>query len=272
MPETGAMFTKIQRYTMLSGCTDVANIISAANTALVACGWTDTSGVGTGPWRTPVNGLDGRYLEITLSRISATRLKAYFYDKGAGTYLINNQTSSTIDIDAGGTNDYIHMSPDLFWIETARATPETMFCFRVELWPESSDSIFQPFICSNGPRGDTGTLSGNANYLGSWFARDSGDSSYSTSTRAQSIYKQSMYQYQSNCPLFSPIMICKYFSPYTYWGHFPCVMWAPDSYAYGQIVTAPMGPGVTGSFRATNIKTSNTGYLRVFTRAENVNP
>ena len=252
------------RYKILSPCTNVSQIIAALNDELVVNGnWTDEGGLGTGPFKSPVNALDLSYMTITLTVVSATRLRWVCNDSGL--YLINNQTSTCQDIDATGTVVHIVASDDLVVVDSNRATPECFWICRLKVWPDVSGRVPSLFACSQGPRNNAGTF-GN-NYVTSKFIRDETGTSYSPSA-----YMLLARPYGDYAKGFSvsggimcwPVEFCNH-NTGVLLGRIPLVVMTDDSFLAGAVINVPIGDGTVKPFRVIGLAGNSSRKLAVRT-------
>jgi hypothetical protein len=145
-------------YTALTGVTDVNAIIAGIHTALTALAWTDASGVGTGPWTSPVRA-DGISWSITMARTSATRITWTMKDQAG---LAVNTAAILQDIDATGTPVQIYAGPLHLCVNTARATNETAWFAVLDQAPNLMHVPRAQYVCFNGPRSSAGTYTSYA--------------------------------------------------------------------------------------------------------------
>lgn len=160
------------RYLQTLSVTDVDTIISDLLSELVTNGsWTDEA---SNIFRSPVNAGNGSYMQIELTRVSATQLQWICKDHQGN--VINNQTSNKQNIDATGSTVEYFTGPDYVCVQVHRATFEVFFLARLNQWPHEEGEIFPIFVASRGPRNDAGTLTYNQAHY--WFSFDLNGSSY----------------------------------------------------------------------------------------------
>jgi hypothetical protein len=152
------------RYLSTAAVTDVNTIIADLMAELVtgpaaADKWTDVGGAGTGPFKSPVNSIDGSYITMVCTRISATRI-SYTTTDSFATLMQNVDTRQ--DIDAGGTEIRYFTGPNHCCVDSVRATPEAFHVARLDVWPETSGKIKTSWHASQGPRNASGTLTATA--------------------------------------------------------------------------------------------------------------
>lgn len=166
------------RYLSVSGITDVQSIIDNLVGELVTNGdWSVVSGgVGVSPTtlKSSVRPVDGAFIQVVITRNSATRIQYQAYDHGG--LLINNQTSCQQDIDAGGTEVRFFTGTYHFCVDSIRATPECYDCGILDRSPSAVGVPRANYYSSQGPRSNTGTLSNQA--VSSVFLLPPGTTSY----------------------------------------------------------------------------------------------
>jgi hypothetical protein len=237
-------------YTELAGVTDVSTIIAGVHAAVTALGWTDESGLGTGPWKTPARA-DGIFFRIALARISATRLGWTMYDQ-AGLNVSINVSNYLQDIDAGGTPVQIYAGTLHLCVNTQRASQETFWCCVLDQTPDPMSYPRALYIHYTGPRTADGTL---RNYQ--WSSvnmMEPGGTTYGTRgtlaiTRANSgtYFRRTM----SGTALFSPAEYGSYNNQNgLLYGRIPMAI-AIDKTGlnYGSEVTVPIDAGVNAVFK-----------------------
>lgn len=250
------------RYLSRANVTDVATIISDIASEFAAVGgWSDESGVGTGPFNSDEQAGDKSCMRLQLTRVSATQLRINIWDQRAA--LINNQTSSCIDIDAGGTVIHLFTGPDHLGIHAARATPEFFMLARLDPFPHVKGEVRYSFVATAGPRNDANTLTNNG--LKNWFVLPINVYAYSSSAIAAMTVscnaggqnpitlsnKQVVYQYALADN--NKIML----------GTLPHVMLVPATLAFGSTVTIPIDVGVTGDFFVVGLVSADYQRLAV---------
>lgn len=144
----GALNTDF-RYKSTAVVVDVNTIISDLSGELVALGWTDASGVGTGPWTSPAHA-SGAFIVITATRISATRI-AWIVKDHRG-LLVNNDTDTRQDIEAVGSEVRYYANKFGCWVDSARVTPECWGCGIIDNSPETFGVPRSSYMASKGPR------------------------------------------------------------------------------------------------------------------------
>ena len=125
------------RYKSTLGVVDVATIISDLMSELVTNGtWTDLGGTGVGPFKSPVDPVDGSFMKLTLTRVDATHLQYALVDQYNAAFAYTGYLN--INIDVAGNEVRYHTGPDFIAIELARATPDGWWCARLNVWPETA--------------------------------------------------------------------------------------------------------------------------------------
>jgi len=243
------------RYLNTVGVTDVQTIINDLYAELVTNGgWTCTiGGIGSSPteFKSPARS-DGAFFTINLTRTSATRLSWIIKDQYG--ILVNNQTTTKQDIDAGGSSIDYFTGPMHVCVNALRATPETMHCGMAEQSPEGSDSIPYAVIWAHrGPRNDAGTLAADR-YWSNVFLRLNGATTYYASAinsimRGRLTNARTRSQTIAGTWQFFPLEFLDY-SNYTWMGRAAqCVLVDQSQFAAGAEVTVPLGGAATGVFK-----------------------
>jgi hypothetical protein len=250
------------RYFLRASVTDVATIIADLAVELVANGWTDLSGVGTGPFKSPVTAF-GTYMSITLTATSATRLQFQCYDDTG--VLVNNQISTNVDIDAGGTPVLYFTGPDYCCIESSRAVPECFWIAMLNMWPEDPSKVRTFIVCSRGPRNDAGTL--QYQYVTDCYIRDIGQTAYispSSNWSLRGVYSSynasHMTRSAAGAWIGFPIDYIDRVQS-TVLGRLPQCLQVDDGLAFGVTQVFPIDNGLTGTFRVMYL---TTNYYRKF--------
>lgn len=250
------------RYKVTAAVVDVNTIISDLSAELVANGWTDASGIGTGPWTSPVRS-DGAWFMITATRISATRIAWVVNDQNG--LLVNNATDTRQDIDAGGTTIYYYTGPQHACVDSARATRETWWCAMLDRYPEAL-AIPRPIvIASGGPRNNAGATAAQG-WDQNWLL-EAGDTSYTLSpyhSGHRNPYGSTYDQItMSGALLFGPYEI--QFEGWFFGRICQCLI-TDKGQAFGTELTVPIDTGVDGTFTVVGC-TSNGALRMAFRRA-----
>lgn len=256
------------RYLAINPCTDVAQIIAALATELVALGWTDLSGVGTGPFRSPVVTIDASYFEAAFERTSATRLKITYTDF-RGLVMSEAAAYNYLDIDAGGTIVHLHTAADLLVIDSARATYECSWACRLNIWPDTQGLDASNFACGRGPRNTSGNLSNQ--YISNFRVKQYLDSTYGTlnAWMPYSMYGTSDYlQAPNGMAVFCPYEFLDYGVYPSYisvlLGRVPHVVMVPSNlFAIGASVLVPIDNGIMGTFRVMGLSANTNRVVAV---------
>ena len=242
------------RYFSRAGVTNVAAITADLAVELVANGWTDEGGVGTGPFKSPVSIHDGSYMRIVLAVSSATRLQWQCYDC-LGT-LINNQTSSKQDIDAGGTTIHYFTGPDFCCVHSARTAPETFYVCRLNQYPHAEGDVRPTFVCQRGPRQDDGTLQQS---VANWYGRLLDATAYAI-TRfnpcPQKPYTNTVTRVSlSGAYVTWPV---EFVDPTLnmWWGRPPQLLLVDGAIAFGTELSVPIDVGLNGTVRVIGFTTA----------------
>ncbi len=250
------------RYYSRLAVTDVATIIADLATELVASGWTDEDGVGTGPFSSPEEVGDGSLMWLVLTSLAATQLQIQVYDHAG--CLINNQTASRLYIDAGGTNISYFTGPRHCFVSAARATPECFGVARLDQYPHIDGEVRSNFVCTQGPRNNAGSLT---NYsLAYWFGLQLNATSYSgsyISPASMNVGVTGRLSVDGGKNMCYPLYFADYNNKMRM-GCMPQAMLVPSSIAFGTVVTIPIDVGVTGDFVVVGIATAD--YFRLAVR------
>lgn len=235
-------------YTEIASGVDVGNIIAAVNTALVALSWTDESGVGTGPWRTPSRA-DGVFFRVSMTRVSATRWTWLMYDQsgvsitGAGNYQQDIEaTGCTVIIFAGS----MHLA-----VYCARPTPESCWMCVLDQTPEPINFPRAMYVIYTGPRTVDGTL---RNY-GWQFHRELSPTGTAYQDSQRAIQRANGGQYHrrtmSLTNLFSPAEFGDSgATPSMFYGRAPQAILVDDAlFLPGSEITVPIDAGTNAVFK-----------------------
>jgi hypothetical protein len=239
------------RYLLLTGVTDVATIISALNAELVTNGaWTDRGGNGVGPFRSPSRAYDSSWMQIALTRDSATRLSWVCTDHKSAQ--INNQTSTKQDIDSAGSAVHILTGPDIVMVDVARSTPECFYLARLNDYPDVN--VESSFVCSIGPRNNSGALAYQT--LQDAYGHDVGRTSYGT---YQNMLLRAINQ-TTVTPrtwlgdyMYYPLEFVGSYATNMLSGTVPHVVICPSALSYGTQVTIKIDTNTTAAFRVCGI-------------------
>ena len=137
-------------YTELLAVTDVATAIAGIHTALIALGWTDDSGVGTGPWKTPARS-DGAFFKIAMTRTSATRLSFMMYDQAG--INVSAGTAYCMDVEVAGNPFQIYAGTMHLALNSARpAQHESAWFSMMDQTPEPLTFPQAYYRMYSGPR------------------------------------------------------------------------------------------------------------------------
>lgn len=253
------------RYKETLAVVDVQTIIDDLYAELVTNGgWTCTAGgVGQSPttFKSPARA-DGLFFTVQCTRVSATRI-GYVARDGAG-LLINNQTSSTQDIDAApGTTVHYFTGPFHLCVNTERTTPE---CFACGVLDQSPEPIIgaprASFWASNGPRGNTGTwlVSG---WTSNWaLAKDA--TAYASAQRAipRGCPTSHRRLHANGTTLIEPFEVADSVNPEVLLGRVFQAAIVSEQLAFAAEITVPLGDGSsTGVFKVVGL--ISTGNARV---------
>lgn len=243
------------RYVQVAGVTDVQTIIDSLYDELVTgLGWTCTAG---GKTQTPTEfkspaRSDGAWFTVNFTRVSATRLKWIIKDQYG--LLVNNQTSTTQDIEATGCGVDIHSGATHLAITTLRATPESMSCGLADQTPEVSDAIPFPILFAHrGARNDTGTLAADR-YGDTLFIRYIDSTSYSCNStsviaRGRGTSMRTKSQTIGGTWQFFPLELCNY-SNNLWMGRVPQTVYVDGGqFGAGAEITIPLDGSTTGVFK-----------------------
>ena len=242
-------------YTELLGVTDVATAITGIHTALVALGWTDLSGVGTGPWKTPARS-DGVFFTVALTRTSATKLSFNMYDQAG--INVSAGTTYSMDVDAGGCPFQIYAGSLHLALTAARPGGHESTWFAVmDQTPEAITLPQAYYRCYTGPR------SGSSFYAYGWnfsAALYPGTTAYAQKQviplrmpGASSYYQRRTLALTS---LFAPAEFAdSSITPPMFLGRIPQAIVIDDSTGIvaGAEVTVPIDAGVYGTFKVLGI-------------------
>ena len=155
----GALNTDF-RYLSTPGVVDVNTIISDLNTELTALGWTDTGGLGTGPWKSPTRA-DGVFIILTATRSAATRIIYVVNDpNGLQVNWPNATGDCRQDIDVAGTEIRYYTGKFHVCVDSVRPTPECFWAAIMDHYPDALGNPSAVYMTSRGPRSAAGTLQG----------------------------------------------------------------------------------------------------------------
>jgi hypothetical protein len=238
------------RYLSHAAVVDVADIITDLMTELVTNGdWTDEGAVGTGPFKSPVDAVDGSFMLKTLTRTSATRLQIATVDHNA---LSLDAGATYVDIDAGGTEIRYFTGPNHVAIESIRASPECHWAARLNYWPEEAGKVRASFVKGQGPRYGAGTSYLNWSYIN---VRDIGFGSYASNGNAVARRINGVATVLvtlTGAYMFLPFDICDY-NQHIWHGRIPQCLLVDDQHAVGTEFTVPIDTGVTGVFKVSGL-------------------
>lgn len=238
-------------YTEVAGVTDINGLIAAVHAALTApaLGWTDESGVGTGPWRTPTRA-DGVFFRVSLTRTSATRVTYQMYDQ-AGVNVMGT-LNCCMDIDAGGTMMHIYAGTLHLAITSARAVHESNFFAVLDQTPEPINVPNALYIAYVGPRTSDGVL---RNYGWNFSCRrDPGATAYNTGKQS-AVQRMNGGGYRRRTigltALFAPAEYCDSgITPPTWLGRIPQSIVVDDAiFPIGSEITVPIDAGTNAVFK-----------------------
>jgi hypothetical protein len=234
------------RYLEVLAVVDVSTIIANVSNELVAAGWWDCSGIGTGPWTSPARA-DGVGMKIAMARISATRLQVQFYD-GNG-MLVSNSTHGYQDIDATGSPVHIYSGPFHFAVNTARATPECNWACVLDPWPEPINLPRPMVICGRGPRNNSGTWQ-NASWRDCRVLPPGGTAYGDYTSGIMRVPPVNGRQYTfSGTILYHPVEHGRA-TDSQFYGRVPQAILIPDAVGWGGELTAPLDGSTNGVFKA----------------------
>ncbi len=252
------------RYKETLAVTDVQTIINDLYAELVTNGgWTcPAGGIGSSPttFKSPARA-DGVYFTVQCTRVSATRIGYVVLDQNG--MLVNNQTSSTQDIDAGGTTVHYFTGPLHLCVNTERATPECFACGVLDQSPEAlTGAPRASYWASNGPRGNTGTWLVST-WVTNW-ALNKDATAYSGAARAiprgcGSTHRRS---HANGTWIIEPFEMADSANQENLLGRVFQAVIVPDTIAFAGEVTVPLGDGSsTGVFKVVGLITGNNGRV-----------
>lgn len=256
----GALNTDF-RYAEGLAVTDVQTIIDKLYDELVTgLSWTCTLGGKTitpTTYKSPARS-DGLFMTVNLTRISATRLGWIVKDHNG--LLINNQTDTRQDIDAGGTTVHYYTGKTYVAVSSERATPEAFYCAILDRTPDDAGNPRASYVTSVYPRNTAGTLStaywdnafiltlGNTAYAGnlcSALPRTSVSATYDLVTL-------------SGAQLWYPV---EFIYNSVFYGRVPQCLQCGQGNAYAAEFTVPIDAGVTGVFKVFGIPSALRGRI-----------
>lgn len=244
------------RYLLTLAITDVNTIISDLQSELVTNGtWSEPS---AGVYKSEVDAL-GRYVQITTSRVSATRMQWKLTE-----YFGNTIYDGTIDIDAGGTNVEYFSGPGYCWIGSLRATTEAAYVFKLDPTPEPDVDPW-PFIgwAQRNSAGTANTVTFNNSAINS---TTNGTYTISTSFNTQQYNLNNTAlgsgMSYSGAYTFWPVITFHNFSGvYSYAGKAPNCLVSNEAFTAGVEADVPIDTGTTKTFRAvSSAKGLDAGY------------
>ena len=250
------------RYTIYNGVTDVSTVIAALNTELVTNGaWTDTGGTGVGPFKCPVNAIDGSFITITVVRVSQGVISYQVFDHQG--LAVTGGSPYRQDITIGGTSVVIYSGPDYVFVESLMVTPEVWACARMNVWPETPGIVRTFFAATYGPCNSSGTTVGRG--LLDWLTRHVTTTAYTTNTDC---FPHVNYNNATPCLMVSASG-ANIYAPFEFidanllYGRIPQAVVCQAGLAFGTIVTLPLDTGVTGNFRVISLITALNRRLAV---------
>jgi len=255
-------------YVQVNSTADVAAVIAAIHTAVTAHGWTDESGGGTGPWRTPARA-DGIFFRVGITRISATRLAYVMYDQ-AGLLVTAGQIDYRQDIEAAGNLVDIFCGPLYLCVNSLRATNEPWFGCVLDQTPEPMYSPRAIYMHWDGPRTNAGTLTTYTwATIHTMRPCDSGYGQRTSMALLRSVSSAYQRRTLALTALFSPAeFIDSGSTPALFIGRIPqCIAIDSTGLSPGADVTVPIDAGVNATFRTIGISTSNINQLLAFRKS-----
>jgi hypothetical protein len=247
------------RYKSTANVTDVNTIISDLSGELVALGWTDASGVGTGPWTSPA--VAGATIKITASRISATRIAWVVNDQRG--MLVNNDTDTRQDIDSSPGNEVRYFTNKFgCFVDSIRTVPECWGCGMLDNSPEAMGVPRVQHWATKGPRNNGGTLAGNTVENVYYWDTQGSATSYSAANpavnRRNPVLTTTVHTTLSGALLFVPYehQYGSAAAGFLLGRVFQALMTDSAAGAFGSEFTVPIDTGVTGVFKVIGLATS----------------
>ena len=149
------------RYKESLAVVDVQTIINDLIAECVTSGspaWTTIlggTGVSPSTIQSPTRS-DGLFFTVNMTRISATEIQ--FIVKDHNGVLVNNQTSTRLDIDVAGSTVHYYTGEFHLCVTAERATPEAFDCGIFDQSPEAINAVKGSYFASPGPRSNTSVL------------------------------------------------------------------------------------------------------------------
>ena len=255
----GALNTDF-RYFSRAGVTDVNTIISDLNTELIALGWTDASGVGTGPFKTPTRA-DGAFIVLTLARTSAVRLSLVVTDPAG--MVVTPAAGLEVDIDAGGTEIRLYTGKFHVCIDSARVTPEAFYCAILDRSPEELALPRPIYVCSYGPRSNLGAIT-NQSWCSHYGIPVDGVAYAACNGTSSWVVERGIVAAGLNRLTVSGALMPV---PFEFgkdgWlmGRMPQALIIDGGQVYGTEITVPLDTGVTGIFKVAGFSADASGKL-----------
>ena len=248
-------------YQELQAVTDVATVITALNAQLLALGWTDQSGTGAGPWKTPARA-DGVFFRIGAVRTSATRITWTMYDQ-AGLLVMGSGTADLQDIEATGCPVQIYAGTLHLAVNSQRATPEAAWFCVLDQTPDVINIPRAVYMCTQGPRTSDGTLR-NYTWGSQCYSMPPGSTSYASqgpngfaNAPAGACYRKTA----AGTALITSPGFGDYSKP-VFWGRIPqCIAIDQTGLSFGSEVTAPIDAGVNAVFKVIGVPASFYQYI-----------
>jgi hypothetical protein len=245
------------RYLSTAGVTNVNTIITDLNAELITNGvWTGgvTGTPGTTNYTLTATSAvrsDGAYAVLVAVWVSATRIKFTFTDRFS--LLVNNQTDTRLDIDAGGTEVRYYTNAFGLCVDSNRATPECFIAGMLDRTPATFAIPHESCYASAGPRNNAGTLTTQT--IRDVFLLAPGGTAYATGTSAGFVAHQpltgTMDRYSMTGAYFcTTYEFCT--SQYSMGRVFQAIM-VPSTLAFGTEIVVPIDTGTTGTFKVVGL-------------------
>jgi hypothetical protein len=239
------------RYLATTGVTDVNTIISDLQTELPANGWTETS---AGVFQSPADDF-GRYVVLTVSRISATAIQFKVVDHAAVTIY-----DGSFYIDAAGTEVRYYTGPDYCFVESLRATAECGMLFKPNPDPETDTGVIPYPFYVWAFRTAAGAATGSTNYNAFYFMHPASYQLY-TSVMSETVMASNVNTAEglskTGAYVFLPAEV---FNRGAYWiGRIPQTLVCGASIAAGTQITMPIDTGINGVFQRLSARITAAG-------------
>ena len=255
------------RYKESIGVVDVNTVIADLRDELV------TQPVAPNKWTEPVVGTfqsparaDGIFFSITVARVSATRISYVVKDQSG--MLVNNQTTTQQDIDAGGSTVHYYTGPFHVCVTTERATPEAFMCGVFDTAPDPLGKPRAMYFASKAPRDNSGS-SLIATEMWHVFLLRPGDTSYSSNGsyvvssggQASSWYRETV----AGTKIYQPSEWSDGASltAQTFLGRIPQCVMVDYRIAFATELTIPIDGANTGVFKVAGFATDSGANARL---------